>query len=122
MVRTHAQTDGKTKFKTYLQINPRLEQSPFLNSHSTSVIDISKFRLGSHHLPIETGRWSRKERKDRLCRLCGVIGDEEHVLFVCSMVNRSNLCIPNTIGLDDIWKSKDIFELFKRIKCATEYL
>ena len=122
LVKTHAQTEGKTKFKTYLQINPRLEQSPFLNSHSTSVIDITKFRLGSHLLPIETGRWSRTERKDRLCRLCGVVGDEEHVLFFCSMVNRNNLCIPNTIGLEHIWKNKDIFELFKRIKCGTEYL
>ena len=115
-----AQTDGKTKFKTYMKINPDLTRSTFLLSHSTMVVDITKFRLGSHRLPIETGRWSRTPPELRLCRSCNVVGDESHVLFSCSQVDRNNLNFSGT--LDGLWKNKDVFELFKRIKTGTEYL
>ena len=46
------------KYKIYLEMNPELQTSPFLNSLHPLCNDIIRFRLGSHVLPIETGRWS----------------------------------------------------------------
>ena len=64
--------DGCYKFQMYLKINPRLERSPYLNETAAAITkDIVRFRLGSHYLPIETGRWSRTPRNDRKCTYCG---------------------------------------------------
>ena len=47
---------------------------------------ISKLRTSSHHLKIETGRWSNITRENRLCTQCSKnkIEDEYHFLFECS--------------------------------------
>ena len=43
----------------------------------------TRFRLSSHHLKIETGRWARIDAEDRLCD-CGLgVENESHVLFDC---------------------------------------
>jgi len=46
---------------------------------------LSKFRLYSNNLSIETGRYTNVERKDRLCIQCtmSMIEDDYHVLLVC---------------------------------------
>ena len=44
---------------------------------------ISKFRLGSHNLMIERGKWKGKELIDRECSLCGKLEDEYHVVIEC---------------------------------------
>ena len=81
--------------------------------------DIVRFRLGSHNLPIEKGRWSRLERKDRLCSACNVVGDEVHALYHCSLIFRGDLTISEDISC--IWTQEDVFKLFKRIR-ETEFL
>ena len=58
---------GKYKYKIYVDINPDLKVSPFINNFHPLCKDIIRFRLGSHYLPIETGRWSRVPRHQRLC-------------------------------------------------------
>ena len=73
-----------------------------------------KFRLGSHNLPIETGRWKGLIREDRMCEECHVIGDEKHFLFDCQLVKRNDLTLSN--DFNDLWKQKDIISLFKRLK------
>ena len=46
---------------------------------------ITKLRTSNLRLPIETGRWFNIPRHDRRCSLCkNGIGDEFHVLFVCT--------------------------------------
>ena len=42
--------------------------------------DITRLRISSHKLNIETGRYARIDRVDRLCTKCshGVLGDEIH--------------------------------------------
>ena len=107
--------DGHYKYQIYIRLNPDLLPSPFLSIVHPVAMDIIKFRLGSHYLPIETGRWSRKPRNERLCTECGVLGDEDHVLFRCSMIER------NDINLDEIsklWYQPEIYRLFSRIKDA----
>ena len=108
--------NGQYRFQIYKEMNPTLQRSPFIsNLHGLSG-DIIRFRLGSHVLPIEIGRWSRTERSERLCRSCNVLGEEKHALFTCSAIERDSLHLPNAIG--DIWEVEDVFELFKKLKEA----
>ena len=46
---------------------------------------ITRWRLSSHKLRIETGRYTRPytERKDRLCLVCNVVEDEVHAIYDC---------------------------------------
>ncbi len=110
--------DKHYRFHIYHELNPELLPSPFLNS--TNSDSITRFRLGSHNLPIETGRWSRIKREDRLCRTCLVLGDEKHFLFKCSEIARHP---EHTFSdnLSEIWKNKNIFDLFKNLS-KSEYL
>ena len=118
-ISTKAQQPNKHyRFHIYQELNPDLLPTPFLNSiHSDS---ITRFRLGSHNLPIETGRWSRIKREDRLCRVCSVLGDERHFLFDCPDVVR-NPEHTFSENLSDLWKNQNIFELFTNLS-KTDYL
>ena len=110
---------GQSKFKMYVDINPDLTPSPFLHSVHPIASDIIKFRLGSHYLPIETGRWNRTPRIERLCTTCGELGDEKHIIYHCSLINRNEIIMDNRIS--HIWLQPEIYELFKRIK-ETDFL
>ena len=44
----------------------------------------TRFRLSSHHLKIETGRWARIEVERRVCDCGRGIQDELHVLLKCA--------------------------------------
>jgi len=79
-------------------------------------IDIIRFRVGSHYLPIETGRWNRKQRHERLCVNCGEIGDEEHAVYNCSLILRDDL--GNLDGISTLWLQPEVYKLFSRIKAA----
>ena len=78
-----------TRSHTYLSLNPRLEVHPIYTDCCTTIPDylritFTRFRISSHMLRVETGRWSRTPREDRLCQ-CGLdIQNEGHV-FVCPM-------------------------------------
>ena len=85
-------TSQKTKYVTYMGINPNLMVH---NVYSHTVlgdefipevyrISFSQMRLSSHRLRIEVGRWSRLPREARLCP-CGQIQDECHVLRDCPL-------------------------------------
>ena len=102
------------RYQIYAELNPELQQSPFITNMHPISGDIIKFRLGSHNLPIETGRWARKARAERLCVNCGVLGDERHALYSCRNIDRSNLELPTS--LCDIWNSEHILTLFKRLR------
>ena len=47
-------------------------------------IALSRLRLGSHWLKIETGRWARIDQNMRLCP-CGLVQDEEHITCFCPL-------------------------------------
>ena len=108
-----ATADSSYKYYIYKQINPTLD--PYRGMHDISFVVpyIVRFRLGSHNLPIETGRWSRKSREERLCPTCNILGDEEHMLFDCVDINRSNLILERS--LSKIWECDDVKILFTRI-------
>ena len=107
-----ADPDQHYRFHIYNELNPELLPSPFLTSSNAD--SITRFRLGSHNLPIETGRWSRIKREDRLCKSCLVLGDEKHFLFHCEDVPRNQEHV-FADRLNEVWKYKDVFELFKNL-------
>ena len=96
------------KFRTYCSLNPTLEVHPLYTKKAATIPDylritFTRYRLSSHQLRIEVGRWSRTPRDQRICP-CGTgIQDEFHV-FQCPM---------NTDILNDSTKPyhspKDIF-------------
>ena len=52
---------------------------------------ISKLRMASNRLEIETGRWVRVNERvpvnERKCRLCNVMEDEYHFVIECNRYN-----------------------------------
>ena len=112
-----ADQDNHYKYWVYLEMNPELKPSPFLNRIDLIGRSMTKFRVGSHLLKIETGRWSRMKRDQRLCSTCGELGDEFHALYYCSNVYRGDLAnLPPRIA--DIWEYEGVNTLFKRLREA----
>ena len=64
---------------------------------------ITRWRLSSHKLKIETGRYTRPytERKDRLCHICDVIEDEIHAIYTCSAHNTIRETYKHIVNLND---------------------
>ena len=81
-------TQNTSKALTYQSINPELTVHKAYTSQEyideRERLSFTRFRLGSHHLKIETGRWARIEREDRVCDCGGGVQDEQHVLFTCN--------------------------------------
>ena len=101
-------------------MNDALVPSNFIYDLRYVATKITKFRLGSHSLPIETGRWCRKPRNERLCPSCKVLGDEFHIVYICNDINRTGLHLPPTFV--ELWKCDAVFDLFQRIDSSCDYL
>ena len=69
---------------------------------------IARYRLSSHHLAVEEGRWKQIERKDRICTICdsGSIENEYHVFIACRAY--VHLRIEHQILVDDL---HDLFKM-----------
>ena len=102
-----------TRFSTYLALNPRLDvHSMYLDSHSvldTLRIAVSRLRLSSHRLKVETGRWARIPREERLCVCAPVIQDESHVVLECELTEHLRQSL-NMNSMEDFF-SLDVNEL-----------
>ena len=76
-----------SKAAMYKRINPDLSlhkaytTTEYVNERER--LAFTKFRLSSHHLKIETGRWARIAADDRICDCGQGVQDESHVLFAC---------------------------------------
>ena len=60
-----------TKRSTYIQMNPELKESNIYKADDVSEylrIAYTRFRLSSHKLRIETGRWSGTPSEKRKCK------------------------------------------------------
>ena len=79
-----------TRSHTYITLNPTLAVHSIYTDTSRTIpdylrISFTRFRLSSHMLRVETGRWSRTPRDERLCK-CGTgIQNEQHV-FLCPLM------------------------------------
>ena len=78
-VRTYAQCFLPTPSASHAEkVLPR-----YLNRvHNTNV---TRFRLGSHHLAVRTGRYLKQEYSMRTCNRCttNYVDDEHHLIFAC---------------------------------------
>ena len=79
-----------TRFHVYRSLNPFFEVHHLYTNKNYSIpdylrISFTRYRLSSHMLRVETGRWSRTPRSERICP-CGTgIQDEFHI-FTCPLV------------------------------------
>ena len=107
-------SEGKPRFVVYLRNNPNLDPSPFLDSMHPLTTDIIRFRVGSHCLPIEIGRWCQKKKEERICDDCGILGDEHHYLYDCPKISRNDLNLDPDVS--KIWSQPEVFQLIGRLK------
>ena len=75
----------------------------------------TRFRLSSHHLKIETGRWARLDVEDRVCG-CGTgVQDESHVLLRCTKTEeirrRFDIHVEKYNDLRELMDSMDVHNL-----------
>ena len=74
---------------------------------------ITKFRLSSHNLAIETGRYNATDRSKRTCFSCvDEIEDEYHFILVCPLYHslRKQYIKPY------YWKNPSVYKLIKLLK------
>jgi hypothetical protein len=91
-------------------MNPDMETHDMYTNRNVKEFErlvVTKFRLSSHSLAIETGRWSRKPREERTCPECRVVQDEPHALAdfrlneeVRAQLPRCDYELPNFFSLE----------------------
>ena len=74
-----------SRFKTEFKIEKKKQLECITNDKLLK--ELAAFRLSSHYLDIELGRYSNVPRKNRLCRLCPMqmVESEYHFLKVCAL-------------------------------------
>ena len=100
LTKSEKQHKNQTKYFIYRQFNPELKAIV-----TTAHRNFTRLRLGSHSMPIETGRCS--QIKNRLCPTCKVLGDERHYIYDCCEIGRNNL--ENIPALDKLANKKPHF-------------
>ena len=72
--------------KTYCDFNPGFTRHRMYRENIPEHLRVAltRIRLGSHRLKVETGRWSRIPVEQRLCT-CGEVQTEQHVLLSCPL-------------------------------------
>ena len=87
------------KRSTYLEMNPELIESKIYSADDLPEylrIAYTRFRLSSHKLKIETGRWKGTPRENRRCKCDeNSVQDETHALLFCPLT----LDIRRTFGI-----------------------
>ena len=75
--------NGRSKYITYLQINPHLNSPTcYKDTHRFQHMSmIAKLRTSSHNLMVEMGRRTGTVRERRLCICGGNVEDENHFLL-----------------------------------------
>ena len=83
--------EESSKLKFYSLLKTELGAEKYLSeiTHVKQRVDLTRLRLSSHSLHIETGRHNGTQREDRTCTLCNsnLIEDETHVIITCPMYN-----------------------------------
>ena len=77
------------KLNFYRRYKKECRTEQYLDSiyESKYRISLSRFRLSSHNLSIETGRYNGVPKEERLCNFCNMrkMEDEFHFLLVCPL-------------------------------------
>ena len=106
-------TSGSSRRVTYREMNPDLKvHEIYSTKHNVSELErisFTRFRLASHSLAVEVGRWSRRGRgrlplEERLCT-CGAKQTEVHVVQQCPLTQNIRET-HNTSSIDDIFSDQ----------------
>ena len=83
--------NNSNRLRLYSKYKENNEQERYINKIKNKAYrqTLSRFRLSSHQLEIETGRYVGLERDERLCRKCNtrMVEDEYHFLLICPHYN-----------------------------------
>lgn len=79
--------DGSNRCILYRAIKPQFGFCDILDTTQTHLLTyFTRFKVGNHKLPVETGRWDGTPFAERYCQRCPrEIGDEFHYLFTCPL-------------------------------------
>ena len=122
------------KLRTYALFKIHFQKEKYLSVIKDTEIRkcFISFRISSHKLEIERGRYKKLDLKDRPCKICntGAIEDEQHLLFNCSAYHSLRYSVMEKVGqtcknfsilsqdAQLIWlmnnESDDIINLFSR--------
>lgn len=82
-----ASINSSNKLLSYCSFKENTEYEKYLDVIKTNKFKyaLSRFRLSSHSLAVETGRYYDIPREERLCKLCSMqqVETEFHFLLVC---------------------------------------
>ena len=111
-VRNLILSQQSTKRSTYIEMNPELKESKIYVADDLPEylrIAYTRFRLSSHKLKIETGRWNGTPRENRKCK-CDIdsVQDETDALLICplTVVIRRTYAISQT-NLSNFFQEND---------------
>ena len=87
----HTQINNSQRLKSYCRFKNTFELETYLDKIQIKKyrISLTKFRLSSHDLEVEKGRFLNIDRENRKCKLCNTnkIENEYHFLLVCPLYN-----------------------------------
>ena len=82
-----ASIDSSPKLFYYAKVKNSFEYEEYLDKISNNTIRkyLTRFRLSSHNLEIELGRYHGIDRENRICKICNLnsIESEFHFLLCC---------------------------------------
>ena len=117
--------DNSSKCNLYKYVNDGFKLQFYLTKAipNTYVQYISKYRMSSHKLEVEQGRYHNVSRNERICKMCSnsEIEDEFHFLLVCPFYdNFRKMYIkkyyykkPSTYKLIQLLSTENVSELCK---------
>jgi hypothetical protein len=92
-IRCTRREESSSKCAIYIKMNPELVVHDVYENSTQYTPDhlrvsFSRFRLSSHNLRVELGRWTRTPREERRCT-CELahVQDESHVTFRCPLTS-----------------------------------
>ena len=88
-------TSGATRMLTYMSLNKSLVVHPVYHGYKVPEyqrVIFTQYRLGSHRLMVERGRWTRTPREERVCPCNNInVQDEHHVLCECNITKQARI-------------------------------
>ena len=82
------QQENQGKLKTFKKFETNLNFEEYLNeiSNIKHRQAVTKLRISSHRLSVESGRYNNIPFDERTCKLCNLneVGNEQHYLMQCS--------------------------------------
>jgi hypothetical protein len=111
------QASDSSRRVAYRTMNPTLDVHPVYRSASVPEFEriaFTRFRLCSHYLRYETGRWARIAPENRICP-CGSVQTDVHVLLRCELSRPQRLLF----NVPEYQELSQLFDLYDQAKiCA----